>query len=80
MAKEQMSVVRILILGAVFFLGACGDDSVVTSGTIVKVCSNGLKIVRWKRRLYVLTLTSHREVPNASVDRVCEAIGSTPKT
>lgn len=74
-----MSAVRLLIVGAVLFLSACGRDNVATSGTVVKECSNGFKIVQWEGSLYVQTLTSHRILPGASVQNACETIGSSSK-
>ncbi len=69
-----MGGVRLFILGAVFVLAGCDRDSVSASGVVVKQCSNGLKIVQWRKELYVKTLTSYVKLQSASVNGACEAI------
>jgi hypothetical protein len=69
-----MGGVRLFALGVAILLVGCDRDSVSAGGVVVKQCSSGLKIVQWRKELYVKTLTSYVKLQNASVNGACEAV------
>jgi hypothetical protein len=72
--ETEMGGVRLFALGVAILLVGCDRDSVSASGVVVKQCSSGLKIVQWRKELYVKTLTSYVKLQNGSVNGACEAV------
>jgi hypothetical protein len=72
--ETEMGGVRLFALGVAILLVGCDRDSVSASGVVMKQCSSGLKIVQWRKELYVKTLTSYVKLQNVSVNGACEAV------